>query len=105
MTEFRGRRHGAVYVVLAPPFAALLANLTRQLVELLRDGEASTSEDPLEAMVGMEWAPIEIGLAHYGALDRLQLTSNQQYEIGVEVGGRINQSMLGTAFRLAGEPR
>ena len=54
MTEFRSRRHGAVYVVLAPPFAALLANLTRQLVELLRDGEATTSEDPLEAMVGMD---------------------------------------------------
>jgi hypothetical protein len=54
MTEFRSRRQGAVYVVLAPPFAALLANLTRQLVELLRDGEASASDDPLEAMVGMD---------------------------------------------------
>lgn len=54
MTEFRSRRQGAVYVVLAPPFAALLANLTRQLIELLRDGEATTSEDPLEAMVGMD---------------------------------------------------
>ena len=54
MTEFRSRRQGAVYVVLAPPFAALLTNLTRQLVELLRDGEASTSDDPLEAMVGMD---------------------------------------------------
>jgi Domain of unknown function (DUF2017) len=54
MTEFRSRRHGAVYVVLAPPFAALLANLTRQLVELLRDGEATASDDPLEAMVGMD---------------------------------------------------
>lgn len=57
----------------------------------------------IESMIGMDWAPIEIGLAHYGALDRLRLSSNQQYEIGLAVGSRINQSMLGTAMRLAGE--
>lgn len=55
MTEFRSRRKGAVYVELPPYAAGLLANLTRQLIELLSDGEAtSRSEDPLEAMVGLD---------------------------------------------------
>jgi hypothetical protein len=54
MSEFRSRRKGAVYVQLPPYAAGLLANLIRQLVELLSDGESTTSDDPLEAMVGMD---------------------------------------------------
>jgi hypothetical protein len=55
MTEFHSRRKGRVYVELPPYAAGLLANLTRQLVELLSDGEAtSRSNDPLEAMLGMD---------------------------------------------------
>ena len=55
MTEFRSRRKGAVYVELPPYAAGLLANLTRQLIELLSDGEStSASDDPLEAMVGLD---------------------------------------------------
>jgi Domain of unknown function (DUF2017) len=54
MSEFRSRRKGAVYVQLPPYAAGLLANLIRQLVELLSDGESTASDDPLEAMVGMD---------------------------------------------------
>lgn len=54
MSEFRSRRKGAVYVELPPYAAGLLANLTRQLVELLSDGESTPSDDPLEELVGMD---------------------------------------------------
>lgn len=55
MTEFRSRRKGGVYVELPPHAAGLLANLVRQLIELLSDGEASSSNaDPLEALVGLD---------------------------------------------------
>src|SRR5262245_53109697 len=55
MTEFRSRRKGGVYVELPPYAAGLLANLVRQLIELLSDGEStSASDDPLEAMLGMD---------------------------------------------------
>ncbi len=59
MTMFRPHRTGQVYVELPAYAAQLLANLTRQLVELLRDGEAPVhTEDPLEAMLTMD-GPLE----------------------------------------------
>ena len=56
MTHFRSRRKGRVYVELPAYAAGLIANLTRQLVELLSDGEptAVAGEDPLEAMLDFE---------------------------------------------------
>jgi hypothetical protein len=55
MTEFRSRRKGRVYVELPPNAAGLLANLVRQLVELLSDGEPTeASTDPLEAMIAID---------------------------------------------------
>ncbi len=43
-----------MYVELPPYAAGLLANLTRQLIELLSDGESTRSDDPLEAMVAID---------------------------------------------------
>jgi len=83
--------------------ASLLAVKERGLLDDYMRELSPEHRRYIESMVGMDWAPIEIGLGHYGALDRLQLSAKEQYEIGVEVGGRINQSMLGTAMRLAGE--
>ena len=55
MTTFRSHGRGHVYVELPVYAAELLANLTRQLVELLRDGEAPVhAEDPLEAMLTVD---------------------------------------------------
>ncbi len=56
MSHFRSRRKGGVHVELPPYAAGLLANLTRQLIELLRDGEPTirTGTDPLEAMLDFE---------------------------------------------------
>jgi hypothetical protein len=56
MTQFRARRKGAVHVELPVHAAVLIANLARQLVELLSDGEASQplDTDPLEAMLDFD---------------------------------------------------
>lgn len=55
MTTFSPHRKGQVYVELPRYAAELLANLTRQLLELLRDGEAPVhAEDPLEALLTVE---------------------------------------------------
>lgn len=56
MTHFRSRRKGGVLVELPPYAAGLLANLARQLIELLSDGEAvePVGTDPLEAMLDFD---------------------------------------------------
>jgi len=55
MSLFRSRRRGRVLVELPPYAAGLLVNLTRQLIELLSDGEPTdASRDPLEAMLAMD---------------------------------------------------
>jgi hypothetical protein len=82
--------------------ASLLAIKERGLLDDYLRELSPAHREYVEAMVGMDWAPIAIGIAHYGALDRLRLSANDQYELGLEVGSRINQSMLGTAMRLAG---
>lgn len=67
MTLFRSHRLGSVYVEFPPYAARLLANLTRQLIELLRDGEATPhpAADPLEAMLSVDGpreAPVDPAL-------------------------------------------
>ncbi|MGI8577926.1 MAG: DUF2017 domain-containing protein [Nocardioidaceae bacterium] len=56
MSHFKSRRKGRVLVDLPPYAAGLLANLTRQLIELLSDGEPMThpGADPLEAMLELD---------------------------------------------------
>ncbi len=67
MTLFRSHRLGSVYVEFPLYAARLLANLTRQLIELLRDGEATPhpAADPLEAMLSVDGpreAPVDPAL-------------------------------------------
>ena len=57
MTQFRSRgRKGGVYVVFPAYAAELLSSLTRQLIELLSDGEVAQPAgiDPLEAMLAFD---------------------------------------------------
>lgn len=56
MSHFKSRRKGRIHGQLPPYAAGLLANLARQLIELLSDGEAdperaALEDDPLEAML------------------------------------------------------
>jgi hypothetical protein len=56
VSSFKSRRRGGVYVVLPPYAAGLIANLARQLIELLSDGEVvqPAGADPLEAMLDFD---------------------------------------------------
>jgi len=56
VSDFRARGKGRVAVQLPPYAAGLIASLTRQLVELLSDGEVqeTRSTDPLEAMLEVD---------------------------------------------------
>ncbi len=53
MSQFSRRRKGGVYAEFPPYAAALLANLARQLIELLGEGEPRqrVGDDPLEALL------------------------------------------------------
>ncbi len=56
MSNFRSRRKGRVYVEMPAYSALLIADLARQLIELLGDGEPTTmaGADPLEDLVVMD---------------------------------------------------
>lgn len=56
------------------------------------------SEDLLALIAGV-WAPIEIGLTHYRAVDRLGLDAAQIEAIGGDVANRVNKSFLSTVIR------
>lgn len=47
------------------------------------------------------WLPIDAGVAHYRACEALGLTSAQQFEIGREVGERVNGTFLAAMVRAA----
>ena len=47
------------------------------------------------------WLPIEIGLAHYEACDALDLSTQEQFAIGKEVGLKIQGTFLGGMVKLA----
>lgn len=56
MAYFRSRRKGRVHVEMPVSSGLLLADLARQLIELLSDGEATTNAevDPLEDLVELD---------------------------------------------------
>jgi hypothetical protein len=53
---------------------------------------------PERAIAGT-WLPLDAGLAHYHACDRLGFTVHEQVAIGREVGDRIHGTFLGTMIR------
>ncbi|MGZ3477782.1 MAG: hypothetical protein ACXVCJ_25015 [Polyangiales bacterium] len=57
----------------------------------------------MRSIIAGQWAPAELGMAHYSACDRLGLTPEQQFEMGHHVHQRVQRSLLGTLMRLAKE--
>jgi hypothetical protein len=57
--------------------------------------------DAVRASIAGVWLPLDLGLAHYDACDALGLTSQEQIEIGEEVGLKIQGTFLGTMLKLA----
>jgi hypothetical protein len=54
----------------------------------------------IESVAGV-WLPIDVGLAHYNACDRLGLSKRETWDIGVQVTRRVHGTTLGLAVRLA----
>jgi hypothetical protein len=59
--------------------------------------------DAMRSIIAGQWAPAELGMAHYSACDRLGLSVQQQFDMGHHVHQRVQQSVLGTLMRLAKE--
>jgi hypothetical protein len=57
--------------------------------------------DALTNIVAGVWMPIEIGIAHYSAIDALGLTAAQIAVLGKDVGERVQGSILGLMVRTA----
>ena len=60
--------------------------------------------DELDMFVGLtahEWVPIDHGLAHYRALDRMPLSDAERKEIGSVYALKIHRNVLDLAARLA----
>jgi hypothetical protein len=81
LMEIRARGHGDRYFELLEP----------------------EHHEAMRSIVPGGWAPAALGMAHYGACDRLGLSFEEQYAIGHDVGARVQQSLLGTLLRLAKE--
>jgi hypothetical protein len=95
----------------APPVTRVRTTLlSASLLTLRKRGllDAYLRELPREyhelivGVVAGDWAPLAVGMAHYSALDRLAIPASEQYDIGHDVGARIQQGVIGTVARLAG---
>ncbi|HEY3817248.1 MAG TPA: hypothetical protein VGL81_08765 [Polyangiaceae bacterium] len=58
--------------------------------------------DTVQSMIAGQWAPIELGRAHYLACEALALPVSTINAIGREVGDRIEGTFLATLVRMAG---
>ena len=82
--------------------ASSVASLrARGLFDAYRANLAPALRDELPATIAGLWAPIERGLAHYDACDRLRLPVAELLTIGESVGARSTQSALSLAAKLA----
>jgi hypothetical protein len=57
--------------------------------------------DQLIEAIGPSWLPVEVGMAHYDACDRLALGDREIAEIGASVGERLQGTLLGIAAKIA----
>jgi hypothetical protein len=61
---------------------------------------AQHTEAILSTVAGL-WLPMEVGLAHYEAVDRLGFTMEEQEQIGTEVSHKLTDTFLGTVMKMA----
>jgi hypothetical protein len=59
--------------------------------------------DTILSLVGGEWLPVDVAVAHYLACDRLELPLAVIEEIGSEVGRRVNESVVSVLVRATRE--
>ena len=63
---------------------------------------APEHRDAITAAVPATWLSLEVGMAHYEACDRLELSELEQASIGWETSRRFHGPVMTTALRLAG---
>jgi hypothetical protein len=74
---------------------------SRGLYERYVEALAPEARDKMVGVIPGVWLPIELGLTHYRAADRLQLETRVIEGIGAEVAERINKSVLSVAVQLS----
>ncbi len=62
---------------------------------------ARQHREALLSTVAGQWLPMDVGLAHYEAVDRLGFTSDEAHRIGAEVSHKIHDTFLGVVMRAA----
>lgn len=62
----------------------------------------AAARSAIELMDAADWAPMEVVIVHYAALDSLETTYEERLALGGWVSGHINGVVLSTVARLAG---
>jgi hypothetical protein len=57
--------------------------------------------DPIAHSVAAMWLPIDVAMAHYRALDALDLRPQEQTELGRLTTARVQETVIGTLIKLA----
>jgi hypothetical protein len=73
----------------------------RNLMDRYRELVDPDHRDTLLSSVAGQWLPIEVGMAHYDAVDRLGFTAEEQAGIGAEVSHKIHDTFLGVVMKMA----
>jgi len=62
---------------------------------------ASKHAEAIKSSAAGMWLPIEVGLAHYGACEALNLSTEEQLELGGEVVRALQRTFIGSALKAA----
>jgi hypothetical protein len=73
----------------------------RELLERYRQLVDPMYRETLLSTVAGLWLPVEAGMAHYEAVDRLGFSAEQQAGIGGEVSQKIHDTLLGVVMKMA----
>ncbi len=100
--EAHGRvTHGATHVRSTLIVSSIQTLRTHGMFDAYLANLDATHRDALLSLIAGAWAPIELGLAHYRAAQRLGLDTSTIESIGAEVGERVNKSALAVVVKMS----
>jgi len=70
-------------------------------IDAYRKHLAPEHETAINSSTAGTWLPIELGIAHYRACDALDLSMDEQLQLGAAVVLEIQRTFIGTAMRAA----
>lgn len=62
---------------------------------------SAEQRDAMTSLVAGVWVPAETAIIHYGACDRLGLSSQEQLDLGADVVQMLQRTFIGTVLKLA----